>query len=46
MVVCLLSVARSVIEGLNESLRRLQMDYVDIVYAHRCAAEWQLLALD
>lgn len=26
---------KHIIEGLNESLRRLRMDYVDIVYAHR-----------
>lgn len=25
----------SIIEGLNESLERLQMDYVDVVFAHR-----------
>jgi hypothetical protein len=26
----------SIIEGTKESLERLQMDYVDILFAHRC----------
>lgn len=26
---------RSIIEGTKESLERLQMDYVDVVFAHR-----------
>jgi len=31
----LLTAISSIIEGLNESLERLQMDYVDIYFAHR-----------
>lgn len=26
----------SIIEGTKESLERLQMDYVDVIFAHRC----------
>ena len=33
---------KHIIEGLKNSLKRLQLDYVDIVFAHRADAETPL----